>query len=288
MVMDTKTEKKICDFVKLRPRTVHEISLHIKRNWRTAERYIEKIEQETGCISKRIFREGTRGALKIVYWNFSEDIHSTSFQQELLDKIMGGMRKPDFSPFDIYQYVSKKKKKLYVEDVTKLNPEVQISKDQDFVGLLRQATKQVLIFSGNLSWVNAKQGRIKIIDVIRELVNRGVSVKIIGRVSLIGVDNVKKLIAINKEPGRDLIDIRHRYQPLRAMIIDGKIIRFREVRDPGYYDKGELGKKLQIFYEIRDAEWIDWLQKIFWKMFSAGMPAEKRVSEIESVKKMIA
>lgn len=287
MPLESSTIKKICDFVKIKPRTVQEISELIKKNWRTAERYVGKIEQETGCISSRVFREGTRGALKIVYWNAVEDIHSTSFQSELLDSLMQGKRKPDFSPFDIYQYVPEKKKKVYIEDVSKIDAEVEISEEQDFFGFLKQASKQILIFSGNLSWVNASQGKIKIIDIIRELVKRNVSIKILARVSMVGADNAKKLLSINKEPGRDMIEIRHRYQPLRATIIDNKVIKLREIRQPGYYEPGELKKKIEIFYDIYDKDWTEWLQKVFWKMFSTAMPAEKRIKEIETIQSKI-
>ena len=68
MVFDAIISKKITDFVKGKPKTIQEISQHIKKNWRTAERYVEKIEKESGTLSTRIFREGTRGALKVVYW----------------------------------------------------------------------------------------------------------------------------------------------------------------------------------------------------------------------------
>jgi len=283
MALDTETTKKICDFVRLKPRTVQEISELIKKNWRTAERYVEKIEQETGCISTRTFRGGTRGALKIVYWNTIEDMHSTSFQGELFDKIMRGDRKSDFSPFDIYQYVSGKKKKVYVEDIKNIDPELEVSEEQDLVGFLKQATKQVIIFSGNLSWINAHQDKTQIIDVLRELTKRNISIKIIARVSMVGADNARKLIAINKEPGRDMIEIRHRYQPLRAIIVDNKVAKLREIRNPEYYNHGELRQKIEIFYDLYDRDWIDWLQKVFWKMFSTGTPADKRIKEIEKI-----
>ena len=65
---------------------------------------------------------------------------------------------------------------------------------------------------------------------------------------MIGVENAKKLLAINKEPGRDMIEIRHRYQPLRAMIIDNRIIKLREKKDPAYYAQGELKRKIEIFF----------------------------------------
>jgi len=70
-------------------------------------------------------------------------------------------------------------------------------------------------------------------------------------------------------------------------MIDNKVIRLREIKSPEYYAPGELKKKVEIFYEIFDKEWIEWIQKIFWKMFSTGMPAEKRIKEIENIQKKL-
>jgi len=187
----------------------------------------------------------------------------------------------------VYQYVSTEKKKAFVLDISKCNPDIKITEEDDLAGLLSLATKQVMFLSGNLSWVNASQGNVKIIDVIRELVKRNVSIKIVARVSMIGLDNAKKLLAINKEIGRDLIEIRHRYQPLRMIIVDDKLLRFREIKRPEFYSPGELTKDLAIFYYIYDQDWISWLQKIFWKMFSTTISAEKRIKEIESVRTII-
>ncbi len=283
MVLDNNISKQICDFVKLKPRSVQEISLHIGKNWRTTERYVEKVEQEEGCIATRVFREGTRGALKIVYWNLSGDIHSTSFQEELLEVILKGTRKSDFTPFDVYQYVPDKNKKMYIEDASKIDPDLEISEKNDIIGFLRQANKQILIFSGNLSFIEAKQGETKIIEILRELAKKGVSIKVVSRVSMIGVDYAEKLLTLNKETGNDMVEIRHRYQPVRAIIIDNKIIKLREKRDPAYYKPNELKKKIEIFYEIWDNDWIDWFQKVFYRMFSSGMHAEKRMQEIRKI-----
>jgi len=287
MALTKAEEKSICDFVKIRPRSIQEISEHIKRNWRTADRYVEKISDETGFLSTKIFREGTRGALKVVYWSFSEDIHSTSFQNEMVEDIMKCKHKIDFSPFEIYQHVDDKKKKAYVQDASKVDSENEVSEKQDLVGFLRQATKQIMVFSGNLSWINAKQGKIHMLDVIRELAKRNISIKVIARVSMIGVDNVKKLLAINKELGRDIIEIRHRYQPLRTIIVDGKSAKFKEVKNPTFYLEGEVKKKIEIFYDIYDKDWVEWLQKVFWKMFSLATPAEKRIAEIGKIKNAV-
>jgi hypothetical protein len=287
MVLDNKITKSILDFVKIKPRTVQEISNKIKKNWRTAERYVEKIEEETGTISSRIFREGTRGALKIVYWNFIEDIHSTSFQEELTGNILQGKNKSDFSPFDIYQFIDPKNKKISIFDISHEDWEKEVSEKTDFANFLRSAEKQILIFSGNLSWVNAKQDSTTILDVIRELVERNVSIKIISRVSIIGADNAKKILEINKEIKKDLIEIKHRRQPLRGMIVDNKIVKLREKKEPEYYQRDELKKKIEIFYDMYDKDWIEWLQKVFWKMYSSGIPAQKRLNEIEAINKMI-
>lgn len=284
MVIDSNTTKTILDLVKLKPRTIQELSEKIKKNWRTTERYVEKIEKETGSISTRIFRGGTRGALKVVYWNGIEDIHSTSFQQELVEDILRAKRKHEFSPFDIFQFVDEKNKKVFVSGIENENWDSELAEKTDFAGFLRKTEKQLLVFSGNLSWVNAKQGETKIIDVVKELVKKDISIKITARVSIAGADNVKKLLAINKEIGKDLIEIRHRYQPLRGMIIDNKTVKLREEKNPEYYRQGELEKEIIIFYDINDKEWIDWLQKVFWKMFSTAIPAEKRLKEIEKMK----
>jgi hypothetical protein len=284
MTLDQKETKKICDFVRIRPRTVQEISEHLGKNWRTADRYVEKIGEETGFISAKIFREGTRGALKVVYWNLAEEIFSTSFQHELMEEILKSKHKVDFSPFEIYQHVPEKKKNAFAYDASKFDSETEISKEQDLVSFLRQAKNQVTVFSGNLSWINAKQGKTDMLKVIQELVEEGVSIKIIARVSMVGINNVKKLLAINKKFGKDLIEIRHRYQPLRAIIIDEKAVKFREIKDPEHYLAGEIKRKTEIFYDINDGEWVLWLKKIFWKMFSSAMSAEKRIHEIEKIK----
>ncbi len=77
--------KKINDFVFLKPRTIDEIAKYIRKNWRTANRYVEGIAEQQGTLAIRVFREGTRGALKIVYWASIEQIHSSAFQEQLFE-----------------------------------------------------------------------------------------------------------------------------------------------------------------------------------------------------------
>ena len=95
-MLDDKTIRKIMEFVQTKPRTVQEIALLLQVNWRTADRYTEKISRETGNLASRTFREGTRGALKIVYYNARENITSTEFQERLFQKILLGRKKKTF------------------------------------------------------------------------------------------------------------------------------------------------------------------------------------------------
>jgi hypothetical protein len=41
-MLDNKTIKKINDFVYQKPRTIQEIALLIRKNWRTANSYIDR------------------------------------------------------------------------------------------------------------------------------------------------------------------------------------------------------------------------------------------------------
>ena len=144
-MLDSKTIKKISEFVYIKPRTIQEIAFHIQKNWRTADSYVERISKEQGILSVRTFREGTKGALKIAFWNNVEKIHSSEFQERLFKKIENAKHKSDFSPFDIYQYISGDKRSAFLEEQS----EDSVTKKQDLVNALRSAEKQVLIFSGN-------------------------------------------------------------------------------------------------------------------------------------------
>jgi len=57
-MLDSKTIKKIEDFVYTKPRSIQEVSEHIIKNWRTADRYIQEIKKEFGTIETRTFRGG--------------------------------------------------------------------------------------------------------------------------------------------------------------------------------------------------------------------------------------
>ncbi len=276
MALDRETIKKINDFVYLKPRTIEEIACLLGKNWRTADRYVEAIAKETGSIAVRTFRKGTRGALKIAYWNNLEKIHSSEIQEKLFRRLETG-KKTDFSPFDIYQHVDDDKRKAVVFRVRR-NHEKDKIRD-----CLKSAERQVLSFSGNLSWINEKEGKEALIDTIRNLAKRNISIKVLSRVSIDSMKNVSRLLSINDELGKRVIEIRHAEQPLRGFVIDDALVRLREFIDHANYDNHEIEESVLLFYEIYDPEWIEWMKKIFWHIFRTSMPAEKRMRDLSSI-----
>ncbi len=274
-MLDSKTIKKIEDFVYKKPRSIQEIALYLNKNWRTADRYVKEIEKEYNTIATRTFREGTRGALKIVYWNSVEKISNTIFQEELEKDLFNSKGKEDFSSFDIYQYINNNKKESFILENEEEAYETAIKK-------LLEAKKQVLIFSGNLSFINLKNKK-NWVKTFETLLEKNVSVKVLSRVDLSGMKNIEKLLNLNYNIGKELIEIRHNEQPLRGFIIDKKILWLKELNEPtGKIN--ELNKKKFLIYNIKDKEWIEWLSKIFWKKFSTSRNAEKRLEELKKIK----
>jgi hypothetical protein len=283
-MLKSEVVKKVNEFVYTKPRTIQELAHYLEVNWRTADRYVDRIAQESGVLSSRTFRKGTRGALKIVFWNNIERIHSSEFQERLLSTIMSGRNKKDFSPLDIYQYVDEKKRRAFLEQHKGEHDEVA----QDLISLFRNAKQQIFFFSGNFSWANVKQGKRKVIDILEEILreNKGLTIKAISRVDIASLANIQKVQGINERLGREAIEIRHSEQPLRAVIIDSCVARLKEVKDPKNYRCGELGEKTAIYYEIFEEEWVSWLQKVFWKLFRVGIPTKKRLQDLNTIKNL--
>lgn len=279
-MLNNEEIKKIEGFVYNKPRSIQEIAEHIKKNWRTADRYVSEIEKNFGTISTRIFREGTRGALKIVYWASVEKISNSVFQEQLEQSIMQGRKKEDFSAFDIFQHVSDKDKIAWVK---KGENESKAGRLVDFENILKQVKKQILFFSGNLSFINFDDGEVNVFNVIEELVKKGISIKVLCRIDIAGLENVEKLLSLNFKYGKELIEIHHREQPLRVTVIDNKLVNLKEIKEPTGR-KSELNKKTFIFYTIKDKEWVEWLFKLFWKMFSQSINSKKRLNEINKLK----
>ena len=146
-----------------------------------------------------------------------------------------------------------------------------------------EAKKQVIFFSGNLSFINFDDGRVNVFKLLEELVKKGIKIKVICRVDVAGMDNVKKLLSLNFKYGKEAIEIHHREQPIRATIVDNKAVNLKEIKLPTGREK-ELNKKIFIFYTINDKDWTEWLSRIFWKMFSQSVDANKRLEEMNKIK----
>jgi hypothetical protein len=277
-MLDDKGIKQVIDFVKKEPRTVQDVSKLIGRSWVTTDSYLGKIKESTGLIAIKTFRKGTQGALKIVYHTSTEASKSDELKTILSNQIMNGRSKEDFDFMEIFQFIDDKKKKAFV-DIAKENV---TSKKANFVNLLSSASDKVYIFSGNLSFINLKEGNKKTIDIIEDLLKRKVMIKIICRVNMASLLNINKLNKLMiKYQG--LIEIKHSYQPLRGLIVDNNIARFKDEEQVQSYKKGELDKNQVIFYETYDEEWILWLQNVFWGMFRNAISAESRINEINQV-----
>lgn len=277
-MLDNHTIKKIEDFINQKPRSIQEIAQHLNKNWRTVDRYIQEIEKEFGTIATRTFRKGTRGALKIVYWASIEKVSHSVFQEKLEKEIEIFKKKEDFSAFDIFQHILDKDKKVSIENVSEEN----LTNLKEIVELLEKTEKQLLIFSGNLSLINLKKEKVNVFEVLEDLVKRGVNIKAICRVDIAGKDNIEKLLSLNFKYGKENIEIRHAEQPLRALVMDKKIIRLKEIKEPTGKIH-ELNKRIFIFYTIKNKEWSEWLSKIFWKLFNKSIDSNKRLKEINKI-----
>lgn len=280
-MLNSETAKKIEDLVYSKPCSVQEIAEHIGKNWRTADRYIDEIAKNYGTLSTRVFREGTRGALKIVFWASVEKASHTIFQQKLEQEIERSRRKEDFSAFDIFQFVDKNKKEVEIQDEEEGNL-------KRFSEIMLKSEKQLIVFSGNLSFLNLKSKKEDLFDVYEALVKKGVSIKILSRVDLEGKENIERALSLNKKYGRELVEIHHDFHPIRGIIVDNKLIRLKEVKEPTGKIK-ELNKKVFIYYTIKDKNWAEWLSKIFWKKWSNSLDSNKRLEEIDklNIKKLI-
>ena len=277
-MLDRVTIIKITDAVRARPRTIQELAVLIDKNWRTADRYVGQITSQTGQIATRTFRGGTRGALKIVYWNALEGARGSAYQEQLLAKITAGRRKEDFSPFDIYQFVPENRRKAFLQQ-TEVSTHPEIRYDT----LLKNAQHQLLFFSGNMSWIEIGPNMIRILE---QLAKKRVRIKVLTRVDITSRKNTEATLAINQRVGWDAVEVRHAEHPLRAIIVDDTLASIKEVLSPQQYRASELKKKTFIFYRISDPEWINWLQKVFWHIFSQSVDASTRLAALDSVSEL--
>ncbi len=119
---------------------------------------------------------------------------------------------------------------------------------------------------------------------MEEVAKSGVKIKILIRIEIPGLNNILDVLSINDKVGREVVEIRHTFQPLRATIVDDKIITLKEEKSPLEFRGDELKEGFSIILKIYDEEWLEWLQKIFWNLFRTAIPAQKRVQELEDIR----
>lgn len=274
-MLEKNLQNKIIDLIRTKPLTVQEIAQTIDKNWRTADRYVQTIIEETGLISQRTFREGTRGALKIVYWNALEHSKGSAYQEQLLNTITTTKHKEDFSPLDIFQFAQKHQRNAFIE-----KREVPVNKSIRYSTLLSKANSQILFFSGDLSWTEIED---TIKNTIDKVATKKITFKILARIDTLSEQRVQNLIHLNQIVGFDAIEIRHCQQPLRGIIIDEQIILLKEVLSPLFHR--ELKEKEYIFYRITDLEWVTWLKKVFFHLFNQSINAQDRLNVLKTIQK---
>ena len=268
-MLDKDTTDKLYDFVLNEPKTIQEISQFLGKSWLTASRYVEKLVPQ-GVIGMRTFRGGTQGALKIVYTK-SRLQNLSATQSYIRERISGGTKKADFSPSEIFQFAQKKEAfTIPTHDYT-----------QNFANMKKHflsAQSEMLVFSGNLSFLYASDGEQKILDVFAQLAKRGVTIKILCRVEMHGLDILNQLLAINTQLGVDRIFVRHAYHPLRADIIDNRMISCAETLRGTGFGEDEQSKDISIIYKIYDEQWISFISRLFWEYYSGAISAQERIA----------
>jgi hypothetical protein len=275
MPLDNEAKSRILELVSQRPQSIQELAVGIGVSWKTADRYVEALCENEGVIGVHTFRKGTQGALKVVFPTVSSAARSTS-QEWILRRLESGKRKDDFSPLDIFQYVSPERKRVRVIEYP-ADPKIVFS---EFIAPLSSAQEQVLVFSGNLSWVGGKKGR-EAQEVLGELLDRGVAVKILSRVEIPSLRNLDAVYRLAGAAHAQQLEIRHMEQPLRGFVIDDARVLLRETKRPESYRPGELDAAFSAVYEWSDPKWVSFTEKVFWQYWQNGFDAKKRLSNLQ-------
>ncbi|MFT4307996.1 MAG: hypothetical protein ACMXYM_01325 [Candidatus Woesearchaeota archaeon] len=262
--------RRIESFVSQEPRSMQELAQFLGRNWRTAARYVEQIKAEYGTLEVKTFRKGTQGALKIVYWAGIERASATASQQMLEARIRSGRTKNDFSPFDIYQFAD-------AQVIFHRNESADLA---EFSAELANAREQVLFYSGNLSLLNSG-----LYDAFESILERGVNVKVLCRVDVESEATIREALSLSRRFA-DRLEIRHCEHPLRAAIIDDRIMRLKEQRI-GSGKTNELGGEYFLFYRFEDREWIVWLTRLFWNLYASSVGAPVRLERLERIRRSV-
>ncbi len=277
MVLDSAMEAQILNLVRQRPRTMNELAIELDVSWKTADRYVETLAQKDSSLCVHTFRQGTRGALKIVYWNQSE-VAESDLQSQLFKRLEIGKRKEDFSPLDIFQFADPERKRLTLHEEAGTEREALFSR---LIKPLETAKEKVYAFSGNISWINATgPNGERARDVIRSALDRSVDFKVIARVEIPSIRNIEALMSLQSLSHKPRLEIRHLEQPLRGFLIDDARLILKESKSPLQYKPGELEKGITIFYELWDKPWVAWASRVFSHSWQHSFDAKKRIESL--------
>ncbi|HLC71623.1 MAG TPA: hypothetical protein VJI32_06430 [Candidatus Nanoarchaeia archaeon] len=273
MVLQDKDIKAVISFVKQEPRTVQDIAKMLHKSWLTADSYVQQIKERTGLVEVKIFRKGTQGALKLVYYAYPDTLHADDLREELYHKIKNGRFRSDFDFMEIFQFIDDGKKKSSIEDT----PAAYAKRMR---AAYQGAQHNVYCFSGNLSFLRHSPA---LLDVWEDLLQKKVHIKIICRINLATLENINLLLPLlQKYP--EYLEIKHSYHPLRGCIVDDTLAFFCDEEKLQMYREGELPKDTWILYELYDEEWIAWLQKVFWNIFRFSIGHDVRIKELKKIK----
>ena len=277
MTLAEPDEKRILSFVKKEPRMIQDIAKHIQKTWVTADSYVQKIQKKTGLLATKVFRGGTQGAVKVVYYNSGESASADDLRKTLYDKIRLGRQKEDFDPLDIYQYIPSNKKKATLQRKQEDN-NVYLQ----FHNFLKSAESEIQVFAGNNSWITMKEGKTPTSIIIEQLLKRGVTIRILCRIDLTALETLNTIIPLTKKYSA-LIEVRHAQQPLRGFIIDDKKVRLKDTKEASMYKPGEVKGTIKVVYEWTDEEWTQWLQQVFWNLWKEAPTLQQRKEELEKI-----
>lgn len=273
--MLSKTDsEKILQFVKREPCLIQDLSRHLDKSWVTTESYVEKVAKDTGLIRTKSFRSGTKGAIKVVYWNYTESSQSDEVRTKLFERVKTGQTKEDFDPLEAYQHVPHGKGKVLVE----MFDSATFASKKSLIDFFNRVESEVLVFSGNLSFLRYPE----IKESFAGLLKRGVQAKVVCRVDIGTLENLKSIEdLLHQFPGQ--VEIRHCRQPVRGFIVDGKTVRLKEERTRADLKAEELSRDIRVLYEIYDSEWVAWFQNVFWYLYRTSVNYTERLSALEKV-----
>jgi len=222
--MDIEIRQKILELVHIRPHAISEVAEKINKNWRTADKYVEELSRED-LIRIHVFRKGGRGALKIVYWLTPLFENPSSVKNFLLQRILQGTGKDDFSALDIIQHVPKEKRKTIRVLKKSYHGKENL---QDFLTSLNKTEHQILFLSGNLSFMYLGDKVNDLLELFKKKLEKGANLYFLTRADDSNKKIIQKLLQLNKVSNKGKIKIRYAQQPLRCTIVDEKEFSIKE------------------------------------------------------------